>query len=178
MGESHSLHWISLAMAVGVAAVAATLAMGVWWERRTREPGLPDSERKYFLIRDLRRGLGIVLLAMIAPGLYVGSRLPTYVAESGAIHPDGPAESAAGPLVTTALEAHPNRLFLAVWMGVFGSIVLLLGLAMIDWIATRRYAQRHRREMNRERLDLLREALRHAHSAENDLADGRSADPA
>jgi hypothetical protein len=53
-----------------------------------------------------------------------------------------------------------------------GLIVVLLLLAAFDWMATRRYANRHLRSMARQRLELLRESVRRAEPPTN----GRPAD--
>lgn len=173
MGKLDSLGWTSLTLSVAVATIAVLLGLRLWWERKTRDDELPAADRKHFLLQDLRRGLGIALMTSLAIGVYVGSRLPTFVVEPVDPRLRGSAVTVAGALVQSALETHPNRRFLAVWMGVFASVVLLLGLALIDWISTRRYAERHRRAMNRERLELLRETIRLSHSREDDLGNGR-----
>jgi hypothetical protein len=177
MGKSDSLAWTSLTLAIAVGTIAMLLGLRVWWERWTREGELSDVDRKHFFLEDLRRGLGIVLMTFLAFGVYVGSRLPTFVVEPRDPRLGEPATTAAGAIIRAALETHPNRLFLAVWMAVFGSTVLLLGLALIDWISTRRYAQRHRREMDRKRLEILRDTVRNANSTENGLSDGQSMEP-
>ena len=124
-------------------------------ERGRRESDLPDIDRKHFFHQDLRRALGILfLMVLLAAGVYVGSRLPTRIIESPS-------------------EAHPNRLFLAVSMAVFASIILLLGLAVVDWISTRRYARRLRLAMNQERIEILRETFRRHDSARNGIGGKR-----
>jgi hypothetical protein len=173
MGKLDSLGCTSLILSVAVAMIAALLGLRLWWEHKTRDDQLPAPDRKHFLLQDLRRGLGIALMAFLALGVYAGSRLPTFVVEPGDPRLRGPAATVAGAVVQSALETHPNRRFLAVWMGVFASVVLLLGLALIDWISTRRYAERHRREMSRERLEILRETIRQTHSREDGLGNGR-----
>lgn len=163
MGNANSLAWTSLALALGVSSIAVILGLLLWRERTTRDPGLGDEDRKHFLLQDIRRGFGLVLMALVAAGVYAGSRMPTFV-----IEPGDPTH-----LVKAARHAHPNRLFLAVWLAVFGSTVILLGLAMMDWIATRRYARRHREAINDERLELLRDTLRHPDSRENGQANSQ-----
>jgi hypothetical protein len=174
MGTSNSLAWTSVILSLIVATIAILLGLHLCWERHARNGELPAADRKHFLLQDLRRGFGIALMAFLAIGVYVGSRLPTFVVEPRNPGVRGTVESAAGAIVQAALETHPNRRFLAVWMGVFASVVLLLGLALIDWLSTRRYAQRLRREMHRERLEILRETMQHSKSAEDGLANGRS----
>lgn len=170
MGLSNSLAWASLTLSVAVGTVALLLGLRLLSERRNRTDELSVADRKHFLIQDLRRGLGIMLMAFLAVGVYAGSRLPTFVDEAGKADVKAGAGADAAHVVR---DAHPNNVFLAVWLGVFTSVVLLLGLALIDWISTRRYAQRHRREMNRERIDILRETLRHVEPADDGLGNGR-----
>lgn len=177
MANPNSLGWASLLLAIAVATIATLLALGLWRERRTRQAGLSDVDRKHYLVQDLRRGVGILLMALLAPGLYIGSRLPTFVLDPGDAGPVRPAEAAAGALVVTALRMHPNRQFLAVWLGVFGSIVALLALALIDWMSTRRFAGRQRREMDRERIEILVETLRYTRPGGDGLANGQSYHP-
>jgi hypothetical protein len=176
MGKSDVLGWTSIILAFAVATIAALLAVRLRWECQTRDDELDPADRKHFVLQDLRRGFGIALMALLAVGIYVGSRLPTFVVEPVSPRLPGVAVTAAGALVQSALETHPNRRFLAVWMGVFASVVVLLGLAMLDWISTRRYAVRHRREMNRQRLELLRETIRHSRAREDGLGNGRHPD--
>lgn len=172
MGNSDSLAWTSLLLAIAVAVVALLLALRLWWERQSRDAYLTAADRRHFFFQDLRRGFGLILMAYLAFGVYVGSRLPTFVMEPAVSRPAAQGNDAAGLMGRTPLERHPNRQFLAVWIGVFASTLLLLGLAVVDWIATRRYARRHRDEMDRQRLALFRDTIRHAHAAENDRVDG------
>jgi hypothetical protein len=147
------LAWFSLALAVLIVISALGLAAHLWWERGRRGSDLPAIERKHFLSQDLRRAFGILLMAFLGAGIYIGSRLPTRI-------------------IVSEAEAHPNRRFLAVWLAVFASIILLLGLAVIDWISTRRYARRQREAMNQERIEILAETLRHTKAADDGQANG------
>jgi lysylphosphatidylglycerol synthetase-like protein (DUF2156 family) len=146
------LAW-SLALALFVGACAVALAAHLWWERGRRSPDLTTIDRKHFLHQDLRRAVGILLMAALALGVYVVSRLPTRI-------------------VVSPTEAHPNRRFLAVCLAVFASVILLLGLAVIDWLAIRRYARRQRDAMHEERIAMLSETLRRAKAAEDGQANG------
>ena len=49
---------------------------------------------------------------------------------------------------------------MGIWLGVFVLIFVLLSLAMIDWIALRLFARRHRDQILRERIEILREEAR------------------
>ena len=67
--------WTSLVLSLAIGGIAVLLGTRQWWEHRTRESGLTDSERRYFVLQDIRRAIGIVLLCLLAPAIYVGSRL-------------------------------------------------------------------------------------------------------
>ncbi len=166
-----NLAWTSSALAAVIAICALMLGLGLWRERRTRDGSLPVADRRHFLFQDLRRAFGILLMGYLALGVYIGSRLPLFVLEPKDPGEAGPVELTAGAVIVPVVEAHPNRRFLIVWLGVFASVVILLGLAMIDWIATRRYARRHRREMHQERLEILRETWRHTQAAKDGPAE-------
>ncbi|MHB1559044.1 MAG: hypothetical protein ACYC61_16455 [Isosphaeraceae bacterium] len=152
MVNAAELAW-SLVLAIVAVAVAAMLALSVWWDRRTRKPGLFLNDYRHFVLQDIRRTVGIVCLALLAPGLYFGSRVPVFVAE-----PVAPGQAAPDQPVL-----HPNRVFLGIWLAVFVLVAILLALALIDWVATRRYARRQRSAMSLERLDILREGMQHQH---------------
>ena len=63
--------------------------------------------------------------------------------------------------VTTRLapqvEGKANPAFAELWLIVLALIVVLLGLALLDWLATRVYFRRHRQEMIRESFRAIRE---------------------
>jgi hypothetical protein len=163
--------WTSLVLALAIGGIAILLGILQWWEHWSRGPGLTDSERRYFVLQDIRRAIGIVLLCLLAPAIYVGSRLPTRVTE-----PAQPGVTAADPIdgdrIPSASAVHPNRLFLAVWLAVFSVVAVVLGLALIDWISTRRYARRQRQALIQEKVDLLRETHRLAKSHPDSPEDG------
>jgi hypothetical protein len=172
MATSNPLEaWTSLALSLVIGLVAVLLGVRQWREHRARETGLSDFDRNDFLVQDLRRAVGIVLLAVLAPAIYVGSRLPTLVTE-----PSPPGVTSAEPIVgdriPPAPRAHPNRRFLAVWLAVFVIIAIVLALALIDWSSTRRYARRQRQALRLEKLDILRQTHRYAESARDDPQNG------
>jgi hypothetical protein len=119
----------------GVTMIAVFLGLCQYYERRAREPDLSDADRTYFVRQDVRRGVGVVVMLILAAGLYVGSRLPPKVGNAA------------------------NLLFVQVWLAISGLIVVMLGLALLDWIALRRYARRQRRFLAAERLRILKETL-------------------
>jgi len=125
----------SMVLSTFVLLVAALLA---WHERRDRgqrSADLSPEDAEHFARQDGRRGFGLVILVILAVALVVGSRMP--------------ARAGAG--------ANPQ--FVELWLGVFALILTLLWLALADWVALRRFAGRHRKEIFRERIDLLRRDL-------------------
>jgi hypothetical protein len=173
MGNVGSLAWMGSILATWIAVCALLLGFRLWHERRARESGITDADRKHFFHQDLRRLAGLLLMALLAGGIFLGSRLPHLVSDSG----NAPVAAPSGGAATAPpQDIHPNRLFLVVWLSVFTSVIILLGLALIDWISTRRYAQRHRRAMNQERLEILRDTMRHASQTGNGQVDGTPLD--
>ncbi len=126
----------SLAISAAVLAIAGLLSFRQWheWRRRSSDLSLDDS--RYFRDQDRRRAIGALVMVLLAVGLSLGSRIPHLAAR------------------------HANPWFIMVWLGVFGLIFVLLALAFSDLMATRLYARRHRGEIARERLDLLRDTAR------------------
>jgi hypothetical protein len=126
----------SLILAIAIAFAAVSLAMRQWSERRCREPDLSPPDRLHFSRQDWRRGIGIVVLLLLAYGVRVGSLLEPVIA-GGA-----------------------NPQFLMAWMVVLELIFVALGLALWDWLATRKYAARHRQSMARSRMAIFRKPTR------------------
>jgi putative copper export protein len=125
----------SLLISSGIVLIAVFLGMRQWYERRAREVDLPDADRRYFFRQDVRRWLGVAVMLILAALLYVGSRVPPKIGDRA------------------------NLNFVQVWLVVGGLIVVMLVLALLDWISTRVYAHRQQRHLASERLRLLREAL-------------------
>jgi magnesium-transporting ATPase (P-type) len=126
----------SLLISSGVALIAVFLGLRQWYEWRARETGLSDLDHRYFVRQDIRRGLGVAVMLLIAAGLYFGSRIPPKVA------------------------GRANLAFVEVWLAIGGLIIVMLLLAFLDWVSTRIYARRQTRSMARERLQILRDTLR------------------
>lgn len=123
-------------LAVGVAGVAASLVLWQSAERRRRGPSLSAEDASHFARQDVRRWAVAVVMLLLAAGLHVGS----------GINPNRP--------------AGPYPCFIETWLAVFALILILLVLAMLDWLATRRYAARHRTEIVREGMQILCEEMR------------------
>jgi hypothetical protein len=126
----------SLFISSGVALIAVFLGLRQWYEWRAREPELSDRDRGYFFRQDVRRGLGVAVMLILAAGLYFGSRIPARVGGSA------------------------NLTFVEVWLAIISLIIVMLGLALLDWVSTRLYARRQRRDLAAERQRILRDTLR------------------
>jgi hypothetical protein len=126
----------SLALSVGVAAVALLLAWRQWREGRGRESDLSAADSAHFLRQDIRRWMGVVVMILIAVALAVGSRVEP---------------KAAG---------RTNPWFVVVWLTVCVLVLVLLVLALFDWLGTSRYARRHRQAIARARRELFEEQRR------------------
>jgi hypothetical protein len=125
---------VSLALSIGILAVAVRLAFWLWSDRRQREPELSAADTFHFARQDRRRGLVVVILLLLAVGISVGSRIdPKLVG---------------------------RRTFALIWLSVSVLLLFLLVLAMFDWLATRIYARRHLRALAKERVEILRDELR------------------
>jgi UDP-N-acetylmuramyl pentapeptide phosphotransferase/UDP-N-acetylglucosamine-1-phosphate transferase len=119
-------------MSSGVLLVAGFLGWKEWRDRRNREIDLTPEDAHHFRHQDTRRAMGIVVMALLAISLVVGSRLPP------------------------KLGNKTNPQFVAIWLGVFVLILFLLALALVDWVALRVFARRHRNQILRDRIELLK----------------------
>jgi hypothetical protein len=134
----------SLAMSSGIALIAVYLGLRQWYERRAREPDLCDADRLYLSSQDVRRGLGVAVMLILAVGILIGARIEPRVG------------------------GRANLLYLEVWVTVIGLLIAMITLAGLDWLATSRYARRQRRAIAEERMKLLEEVIRQ--SAKSDRA--------
>jgi hypothetical protein len=137
MPPIHELATASLFLSIGVAAVAALLFLLVWNDRGHRHPELPPDDAEHFARQDVRRVVGTVVMLLLSAAIYFGSRIPPRAADRA------------------------NPLFVQIWLGTFLLIFFLLVLGLLDWQATRLYARRHRQAIVRERIELLKEELKH-----------------
>ncbi|GIW86977.1 MAG: hypothetical protein KatS3mg108_1301 [Isosphaeraceae bacterium] len=128
----------TLLIAAGLLTVDLLLVIAHLRERSRREAPLDDADRKYFANRDKRRWTGSVLMAVAAILMMATAR----------IEPRG--------------DLAASRLYVLLWLGVLTLVAGLLALALSDWVANRRYAARHRRQLIAERDRLVAEAAREA----------------
>jgi hypothetical protein len=127
----------SLVLSAGLVLVALALLAWLRYERNHREAELSHEDTAHFSRQDTRRAAVAVILGILAVGIFVGSR------------------------VRPVAAGRVNPLFLQIWLSVSILVVVIVVLAMIDWLATRAYARRHFRQLAKERLDLLRDELRY-----------------
>jgi hypothetical protein len=142
-----------LFLSLGIGMIAVFLGLSQWYEWRARDSDLPEKERSHYRRQDLRRTVGVVLLLWLAIEIWAGSRIPLRIAQ------------------------RPNPTFLFIWLSVGIKLIILLALAMLDLLHTRRYARRQRRSMLLERLRLLREARRHSARAQAESSSEPPHDP-
>lgn len=122
-------------LAAMTGGVAAALGAWQWVEHRRRSPDIPAWDRRHFRSQNLRRCTGSLLMLLLAIGLALGNALEPNVGKK------------------------VNPTFLQVWIVVGVLLITLLGLALSDWLANRAYAQRVRRELERERIALMQTEL-------------------
>lgn len=125
----------SIALATVILGVAGLLGHREWLDRRARSPEQSHDDRDHLGRRDRRRSLGLSILCILAPGIVIGSRIPSRVGRA------------------------PNLLFLEVWLGIFALIMGLVSLALVDWFDLRRYARQKRSAIGREQITLLHNEL-------------------
>ena len=123
-------------LALGLIGIVGFLLLWQWKDRRNREDNLSEADRGHFWYQDVRRWVVAGTMTLLAVGIYYGSRLPY------------------------RLKGRPNLVFLETWLAVFALILILIGLAFLDWLATRNYARRHRNEIVREGMEILRDEIR------------------
>jgi UDP-N-acetylmuramyl pentapeptide phosphotransferase/UDP-N-acetylglucosamine-1-phosphate transferase len=148
----------SLGLALGIFLIALFLGLRQWYERRARDLDLSPADHAHFSQQDARRNLGVAVLLAIAAIVVVTTRLEPKV------------------------EGKANPTFAELWIIVLALIVVLLALAMLDWLATRVYARRHRRQMIRESLEAIRHQARPSSPTRNgehpeDRPDSLPSDP-
>jgi hypothetical protein len=136
MPSPEDLPSASLAMAAGISLIAAFLGLREWYERRARETDLSEADRLHFARQDARRILGVGVIFAIVVILLV----------SAALEP--------------RIKGKANLVFIELWVVALGLIIVLLVLAMIDWVGTRTYARRQRRQIIRESLAGIRKEAR------------------
>jgi uncharacterized membrane protein len=122
----------SRALSAGLSLIATFLGLRQWYEQRARPTPLPPADAEHYARQDRRRWAGVVALGAISICALLGSRTSSRVDGKG------------------------NPAFVLIWVGVLGLILVLMVLAMTDWMATRRLALRHRKQLLRDSIDAIR----------------------
>ena len=125
-----------MVLAAGVLAVA--LALIVWHrvEARAPHPHHSEEDEVHFARQGVRRRFVTGVMLALSTLIFVGS------------------------LTDHRRLGGPNPVFIFVWLVVFGLVLVLLALAGVDWLATRRFARRSRGRIVREGMELLREEMK------------------
>ena len=118
---------------IGILVVAVFLGLWQWFDRRSREPNPGPEDLGFFLSQDRRRYVGVAVMVAVAFFLILGS--------------------------SHTLEAYSTKLLASIWAIVCLLIVVLLSLALIDAIATQRYARRQYKSLAKERTKLMLDAI-------------------
>jgi hypothetical protein len=118
---------------IGILLVALFLGLWQWFDRRSRDPNADPIDRDFFSRQDRRRYIGVAVMVALAIFLVVGS--------------------------SKALEDYSKPLLVFVWAIVCLLIPVLLVLAILDAVATQRYARRQFRSLAQERAKLMLDAL-------------------
>ena len=117
MRNADDLASTSLMISLGIALIAVFLGLRQWYETQARESDLSEFDRAYFARQDVRRGLGVALMLILAAGLSIGARIAPRV------------------------NGRANLTFVEIWLGEIALLFVLIALAGLDWLATRRYAR-------------------------------------
>lgn len=135
MSQSQLGEILGYLLGFAIVVVAATLTVLQWIDRRRRSPDLPMWDLRHFRNQDIRRFAGSGLMVALAGGLVYGNSL------------------------APNLGNRINPTFLQVWIGVGVLLIGLLSLALIDWLANRAYANRLKRQLERERITFIQGEL-------------------
>jgi hypothetical protein len=123
----------SLWYTIGILLVALFLGLWQWFDRKSRDPNPTPVDHDFFRRQDRRRYIGVAVMVALAFFLVVVS--------------------------SQALADYSKRLWLFIWAIVCVLIAALLVLALIDAVATQRYARRQLRSLAQERAKLMLDAL-------------------
>jgi hypothetical protein len=148
MPIANDLNAASLILSACLCAVSLLLGLAEWYTRRGRGGELSEADLDHFWRQDRRRSVGIGILLLLALLLPLGSRLNP------------------GP------NAEENLSFFVAWILVLVLLVVLLFLAVIDWMATRAYAARHRKQILRESIEATRRSVHAANRPATRDSDG------
>ncbi|GAC1471482.1 MAG: hypothetical protein NVSMB9_17720 [Isosphaeraceae bacterium] len=130
-----SLDRSGMALSLGVACVALLLLV---WQRIERQADASDRSREGFVFnreQSWRRRIVALVMFLLSGGIFFGARAPHVV------------------------SGRPNPTFVWIWLAVAFLILFLMVLALLDWLATRRYAIQRREAIVREGIQILRDKM-------------------
>ncbi len=130
-------------MAIGTVFVAVFLGLWQWFDKRARV--VDEVDCVFFRRQDLRRWIGIGMMLLLAAAIFVVD----------------PTEPSLSPRTLGQLGQLLN-LFCMIAL-----IIGLLALALVDALATMRFARRHRRELSHEHAKLMLEVIRRTGSSDS-----------
>jgi hypothetical protein len=131
MPPANPLGFPSLVLSLLILSAAVFLEIRLRIDRRRREAAPSRADTEYYARQDVRRRRGILLMALIGLACSVGFW----------INPRAGRDEA--------------RLVFATWVVIGALLVIMLGLALLDWAATFAYARRQRRQLAQEREALI-----------------------
>jgi hypothetical protein len=117
----------------GVFVISLALIFWLRFERSRRDPDLDEADRLYFSRQDRRRDIGLAVLLILAQGFAIA------------------------PGIEFRVQAEPSLIFIVFWLAIFVLVLVLLGIALLDILATRTYAKRHRAAILEERRVLVKQ---------------------
>jgi hypothetical protein len=123
---------IGMALGASVAVLSVFFMFLQLRQRRVREERHSEEDASYFFFRDRRRWQVAGVLMAIGALMIAGSGFTPWDRNSG-------------------------RAWGLIWLGVSGLVMVLLSLAIRDWVSVRSYTGRLRREFLAERLEALRQ---------------------
>ena len=125
--------------AAGISLVAVFLGLWQWFDQRSRDLQASPEDHAFFRRQDRRRYFGVAVMAALALFLVIGS---------------------------ITLSRSSLAAMVSVWAIVCGLIAVLCVLALIDAVATQKYARRQFKALAQERTKIMLEAIsRPQHSA-------------
>lgn len=135
MDQAAQFTQVGLILSAAVAAVGVSLLAWLWNTRRerSREVPLSPADTRYFVRQDARRLL--VGLVMLTIGILI----------------------AFGVSLSPGVPGRPNLVFVATWLTVMILVLVLVGLACVDWISGRIATRRQIRELERQRRAIVRD---------------------
>ncbi len=134
MGLVNEIPQQSWFAAGGILLVALFLGLWQWFDQKSRVPDQFPDDREFFARQDRRRYFGVGVMSVLAFLLLL--------------------------LTSPVLQRRQFLIFAVGLVVVLALIVVLLVLAVLDGLATRRYARRHGRELAQEHAKIMLDVIR------------------